>query len=337
MKSHSGFSLVELMVALFLGLIVMSAVSSVFITSNKTNSVQDNMGRLQENARFALSSIETDIRMAGYRGCLGQKGPTSAAQTTPVNNIINGINYNNNLASSIQGYFATGGGWAPGLDNTIIAALPAPTPGSDVITVRMAVGTGTPLSTAMTSPTVDIPIAGNVDNITAGATTLIADCTTSTVFVATGVSAATISHASGSNTTTSVGRSFGTDAVVMPVSTITYYVGPSNDLAGGQSLFRMINGGVSQELADNVEQLRILYGEDTNGDISPDHYVTANNVVNMQNVISVKLMLLMRTPSDNLSANGQFYTFNGQAAIAPPDKRIRKVFSSVITIRNRAT
>ena len=335
MKKQFGFSLVELMIAITIGLIVTGAVSALLMTSINANKTQDNMARLQENARFALIKMQADIRMAGYRGCLGRKGSTASSATTPVTNVINGIGYKDNLGMSVQGFYGTSG-WTPGLDASISGVSPSPTVGSDVITVRMGVGLGVPLTAVMANGSADIPIAANTDGLSVGDTALIADCVASTVFSVAAVNAVSIGHAVGSNATADLGRAFGTDAVVMPVSTITYYVAPSSDLTGGLSLWRKTNGNASEELADNIEQLKILYGEDTNGDLAPDKYVTADKVINMNNVIAVKLMLLTRTSEDHLSANGQKYSFNGVKTITPVDNRIRRAFTLVTTIRNRA-
>lgn len=335
MNKQSGFSLVELMIATTLGLIVITAVSSIFLSSNKTNKTQENMARLQENARFALNKMQTDIRMAGYRGCLGRKGSTAGASPTLVTNVISGSTYADDLALSLQGFNATAATWSPTLDSAIAAAIPAPTAGSDIISVRMGTGSGTPLTALMASGSATIAIAANPDNLAIGDTALIADCVTSTVFKVTGISATSIAHSTATNTTANLGRAFDIDAVVMPTATVTYYVAPSADLTNGLSLWRKTNASGSEELVDNVEQLKIIYGEDTNGDIAPDKYVSADQVTNMNNVIAVKLMLLTRTTDDKLSNNGQNYTFNG-ALTTPPDKRIRRAFNLVITLRNRA-
>jgi len=335
MNKQSGFSLVELMIAVTLGLIVITAVSSIFLSSNTTNKTQENMARLQENARFALNKMQTDIRMAGYRGCLGRKGSSPNTNPTPVNNIINGSTYADTFLLALQGFNAGAASWSPPLDSSIAAATPAPTAGSDIISVRMGTGTSTPLSALMASESATIAIAANPDNLAIGNTALIADCVTSTVFKVTGISATFIEHSTATNTTASLGRAFDTDAVVMPIATVTYYVGPSADLANGLSLWRKTNNSSSEELADNVEQLQITYAEDSNADWVPDKYVSADNVTNMNNVIAVKLMLLTRTTDDKLSSNGQNYTFNG-VSTTPSDKRIRRAFNLVITLRNRA-
>ncbi len=73
-KKGAGFSLVELMVAMLISLILIGAAAATWLTSKKTYTLQEDLGRIQENARFALEFIKYDIRMAGYY----------AAPTTPV-------------------------------------------------------------------------------------------------------------------------------------------------------------------------------------------------------------------------------------------------------------
>jgi len=80
--------------------------------------------------------------------------------------------------------------------------------------------------------------------------------------------------------------------------------------------------------------MQILYGEDTNLDDAADQYVTADNVADWGNVLSVRVSLLLRTLEDNLVVDGpQTYSFNGD----PPatDSRLRAVFSRTISLRNR--
>src|SRR3990172_2134951 len=64
-----GFSLVEMMVALTIGLIILAAISYIFVASRLTYSTQDNLSRLQENARFAVHYLTRDIHLAGFAGC----------------------------------------------------------------------------------------------------------------------------------------------------------------------------------------------------------------------------------------------------------------------------
>ena len=66
---HRGFSLVELMVAMVVGLITLGTVSAIMVNTNKNYTATDSTARLQENARFAMQFIATDLRRAGYFGC----------------------------------------------------------------------------------------------------------------------------------------------------------------------------------------------------------------------------------------------------------------------------
>ncbi|MDO6452961.1 PilW family protein [Neptunomonas phycophila] len=65
-QSQAGFSLIELMVALVLGLVLMGAVVNSFLSSSQTYRVQEALSRSQESARFALEIIGQELRMAGF-------------------------------------------------------------------------------------------------------------------------------------------------------------------------------------------------------------------------------------------------------------------------------
>lgn len=92
--------------------------------------------------------------------------------------------------------------------------------------------------------------------------------------------------------------------------------------------------GQPQELVEGVDNLVLLYGEDTDNDQAANRYVTADNVGTWNNVVSVRIQLLMASVQNSVSPIAQTYTFNGASATAA-DRRIRSVFTSVITLRNR--
>src|SRR3990167_11453898 len=68
-KRSTGFSLVELMVALVISLLIGIAVLQVFLSSKNTYRLQETMGQLQENGRFAVNYLANDLRMSGFMGC----------------------------------------------------------------------------------------------------------------------------------------------------------------------------------------------------------------------------------------------------------------------------
>ena len=63
---QSGMNLVELMVAMTLGLLVLLAISSIYIGSRQTFRLQEDNARLQETGRFALEVLGRSVRQAGY-------------------------------------------------------------------------------------------------------------------------------------------------------------------------------------------------------------------------------------------------------------------------------
>ena len=60
-----GLTLVELMVALVMGLILLAGLATVFVANKQTYRYQETLATLQENGRFALAMLERDIRSAG--------------------------------------------------------------------------------------------------------------------------------------------------------------------------------------------------------------------------------------------------------------------------------
>nr|WP_247791329.1 prepilin-type N-terminal cleavage/methylation domain-containing protein [Acinetobacter baumannii] len=64
MKKHQGFTLIELILSLALGLIITAAAILLFLTSQKSLSMQVGVSDLQDNANFGLNYLSQDIRLA---------------------------------------------------------------------------------------------------------------------------------------------------------------------------------------------------------------------------------------------------------------------------------
>lgn len=78
-----GFTLVELMISLVLGLLISAAVIQVFLTSQRVDRVQTAGSEIQDKAVFGLQSIEPQIRLAN----LGNDG-VAINDTTAMGGII---------------------------------------------------------------------------------------------------------------------------------------------------------------------------------------------------------------------------------------------------------
>ncbi|MDA3135853.1 pilus assembly protein PilW [Pseudomonas syringae] len=85
-KLSRGFGLVEIMVALVLGLVVSLGIVQIFTAARGTYQSQNAAARMQEDARFLLSKLIQEIRMTGLYGCLSFKdySPTPPAINWPV-------------------------------------------------------------------------------------------------------------------------------------------------------------------------------------------------------------------------------------------------------------
>ncbi|HXK57222.1 MAG TPA: prepilin-type N-terminal cleavage/methylation domain-containing protein, partial [Gammaproteobacteria bacterium] len=65
---QGGMTLIELMVAMSIGLFLIGGALYMYSQSKNTYRASDSLSRLEESARFALDTIEPDIRLARYWG-----------------------------------------------------------------------------------------------------------------------------------------------------------------------------------------------------------------------------------------------------------------------------
>lgn len=175
-----GFSLIEIMIALTLGLLLSIGIMSLFNSTSRTNKLQDALARLQENGRFAVSQMERDLRMLGAQYCSNTQGGAAPGTVSPVvparapmvfapdlrlpDSRINSIDGSGNAAAAsatvayalsprwfVQGYscssssctptMPTGPGQIPAMGLADGSRVPA----SDVLTIRYQRGTGWPV------------------------------------------------------------------------------------------------------------------------------------------------------------------------------------------------
>lgn len=64
--SQRGFTLVEIMVAMTIGLLMMAGILQISMANKESSRLQRNMGFVQENMRVAMDLLTRDIRMAGH-------------------------------------------------------------------------------------------------------------------------------------------------------------------------------------------------------------------------------------------------------------------------------
>jgi type IV pilus assembly protein PilW len=356
-KRQQGFSMVELMVAITLGLLLTGAVISVFVGSRTAYQATAGVGDMSESGRFALNLIGESVRGAGNLACNSAMSATSqtagGVNPTFINNFgqgIEGFEANNTgptlaIALPVNPVVGAANSWTPNLAPAMMAAIPgpfgpplaSPVQGSDVLVVRSSVPRVAPVYT-----TADVAPGAIALSVTPESVALvpnqyaaIADCTKSVIFqvaapVAPGGTALTLNAGL-------PGVGFSAGAVVAPLTSTIYYIGVGSN--GDASLWRLeqVNGpgfGAPEELVPDVENMQVLYGIDTAGTQTAAAYVTADQV-GANNVVSIQVALLVASPPSNKPpAAPAPYTVAGTQVTAPWDFRRRQVFYATINLRD---
>ena len=332
-----GLTLVELMISLTLGLLITLAIGYLYTNSRQTYRMNDNVARMQENGRYAMEMIGRDIRMAGYWGCAGM------TISSPVNTLNNATDYAYKFGTPVEGHEATGTStWAPAKDAGITGVVS----GTDILTVRGVFDSGvTVTSHPGGSPpgSADLKVSAG-SGLVEGDIVLVSDCSNAAVFQITNINTSSgkdnVVHNTGTgipgNATKALGKEY-EGGEIMRIATFTYYIGLN--AAGRPALYRL-SRGTAEELVENVENMQVTYGVDTDGDRTVDEFRTANNVANWNTVRSVRVRLLLVSPDDNLVSPPQTYRYQDTdgdgipEAVTATDNRLRYVFTGTVGIRN---
>jgi type IV pilus assembly protein PilW len=83
LHGQHGMSLIELMIAMALGVLVGASVIAVFTSTSKSHLAQEQLMRLQEEGRFAITQIKNDLVMTGAHYCSGSGGSARASAVGP--------------------------------------------------------------------------------------------------------------------------------------------------------------------------------------------------------------------------------------------------------------
>ena len=78
-RAQLGLSLIELMIAVALGLVLIAGLGNVYLNSSRANQELQKAGQQIENGRYALEILTNELRHAGFFGALGVfTAPTAA-------------------------------------------------------------------------------------------------------------------------------------------------------------------------------------------------------------------------------------------------------------------
>lgn len=334
-RQSDGFGLIELMIAMTIGLILLGGIGYVFMGSKQTFRTQDDFSRIQESVRYALETVGVDVRMAGYAGCVNLAAINTASP------ISVGVIANNppavGIGDALRGY--VGAAWAaPG-------AAPANwVAGTGVLHIIRASEAGVTLTGNLTPTNANVQITGNPYNFVAGEPLLVSNCETADLFRATTVSGGgtvTIAHSNTMNTANFTVNQYQNGAEIFRVVSTTYFI--ATNLAGNPALYRRPEGGIAEELVENVEDLVMRFGVDdgsnggTANDFIVDSYVAPGGVADWRQVVTARVSMVFRSNSDFVATQLQpcvvEYTSCTPADIT--DRRLRQVATATYGLRNR--
>jgi type IV pilus assembly protein PilW len=351
MKKQQGLSLIELMIAITLGLILMAGVLQVFLSSKTVYTTQQALSRIQETGRLAIDFLARDIRMAGYMGCASR-----SSEMKITNTLNNSTQYQYDFETSIRGYTAAALPTGHNLS-------PVPTANTDLFVLRGAYGSGVQVSQNNNGAQVFVSDLGQeagacadgstrYSGICAGDILVLTDCTKARIFQATHIGAASSevnlrhdgSGATPGNALTSWGGASAADdevfkpgAELLTTSTITYFI--ATGTSGRPSLWQNLNGN-NLELLEGVEDMSVRYGLDNDGDYVPESYLAAGSIAAAKwpQVVALRIELLVSSIDDGVLPEIQTYSFEGADDVSPnpADRRLRQVFTSTVGIRSRS-
>jgi len=351
-EKMNGLSLIELMIAMVLGLILTLGVMQIYLGSSQTYRLTDAIAHTQENIRFAATMIERDVRGAGGLSCLQNAGDVDVKlQGNRVVDLADGLigwefdgtEPGDEFEASEELEAAGSGNWLQGAGGT---PFPAEIDGeirsgSDVLIVNSL----QTISVDITGSSTGTITLDGASGIPSGRIVLAVDanCSSGELFqkanneTANSVPIAGGGFDPGNLPSSGFENSYGPNARVAEHSTFAYYIGEGASGEPALMRQRLDAGSPSpEELVEGVESLQILYGIATGPLRQVDQYVTAAAVTDWSEVMSVRLSFLARSVENaNADAGARDFNLAGTVISSPDDRRARLVSTMTVGIRNR--
>jgi Tfp pilus assembly protein PilW len=328
--SHAGVSVIELMVAMAISLILLLGIVNIFIGSKESYRARENISMMQETARFGLESLTSAILMADHwggvrssdisisaTGLTGGSGDCDSAWITNIGQAIFGADGKSGI-SSVTGF-------ADCVTNNKYIV------NSDVLILRYAAG----------QPIINSGVQ--------------ADTSSLHVRTSTGEKGTLFKGGVDPVAATGLSDQDGTNNYQYRVE--AYYLRPCSVTTGGcidgiPTLVRLVfvlspSGGqvTSEALVNGVEQIQYQYGIDASGDGQVEQFASATSVSNWNQVVAVRIDMLVRTESEDPDYQDATATYtlaggtadNGLVYTVPTSGLgfHRKRLTKVVQIRNR--
>jgi len=360
--SQLGLTLIELMISIAIGLVVVGAVTYLYLGSRGAYRGNAGLAQVQEAGRFALDAITRDIRRAGALGC-GSLLSVANSKPVSVNAAPAGLTVD--ATTEVVGYPVAATTTPP------IATLPngwtLPTGpgaiphywGGDVLQLQIASGAPVRVTANPNTATGTLAIAGNampddssVKNFKQNDLAVLANCSAATVFQVTSnpTTASTSLGFTGASGVIPVlappgtpGFTVDTYPTLQHFDQITYYVGIIPGTFGTATprpaLYRYSATSGAEEIVENIEDMDVMFGVGS-GIGNPVALTKFESTTAAQangdwpNVASIRVSLIAAGDQPGAAPPGQKVVFRGAPSTAP-DTRLRQVFTATAAVRDR--
>ncbi len=367
-----GVTLVELMVAMTLGLAIVAAVSYVYLSGTQGYKAQDAQSRMQEDARFLIETLSRDIRMAGYFGCTrpavydGQATiETIASQpimTVDTTWLMASGNDNSPDRRFVDMQYVLRG-FTPSEASTSLAlpaAVKSTTTGSGRLTgtdVLMILRSGDDaqhvIPNADPKNSVAFSIAKDIEGRGSNQTMVVSDCSTAKIFKPTvsspssGVYTVTAANALNRNNNASgeiddLFVHFGADAVVTNFEPVVYFVAQATTANPSPTLRRVglvTNSALNQGAwAANGGQTVVTGVESltfsyvVRGNPAPAVATAAMTTADWANVTAVNVQFSLVAADISTRTNSTTQTVGGTSVT---DSKLRQAYNFTVGVRGR--
>lgn len=337
-KVVAGFTLIELMVAMLLGLIVIAGVSSVFLANQQVYRSNAALGDVQDSTRMSFELLAQNIREAGLLGCGNNGQVANVLKEGPYNGVTPAwwANWSNN--TTLVGY---GSGT---LANPGLATVTNQVAGTDSLMILSAADIGLSVNTQTTSPPTFTlnALKGTTTDLATNKAMIVCDPWQATIFRASKYNPGTtpsIGYAMvGTMSNCSTGLGYPTVctaggnaypyAANSPIATLAagvWYIGNNGTQPQPTSLYLAsvdtTTGTVNpQEIVRGVTGMKITYNM-----ANTTSFVPASSVTNWSTVDAVQVTLTVQQIS------GPNVGINGTTTATP----LQRVYTVISTVRNR--
>ena len=331
---HRGFSLVELMISLAIGLVLAAATMSAYLGSSGAFQMAAEQSRMNENAQAALNLLAQNIRMAGYNPQQPNRVDSATSSSSSLRNPVYGTTTFTLSGGATSNFFVRG------CDATFSNIETASSTLDDLTC-------GATSDSATTPDSIAVSYEADATNTIPTSSGTATDCLGAALPAIT----ATLPVVSG-------GSAVNTSVSYTVADNRFYIATPANSTVPNLYCRGNGTGSTAQPLVENIENLQFNYGVLSPASTTPSDniagYLSAAGVVNNSvvdgssslstlaieerwlRVISVRICVVVRSEAFvTPSAGSASYLDCAGALTTAPDRRLRRAYSTTVLLRNR--